>query len=220
MSRDWKECLVTEFGYSESLIDTLLKHGKIRQFSKDVRVLTQGGASKQLLFILEGNLTIIRDKADATEQLVGMVTVGHLMNEAYFYGAQPANCHIYTLTNVTSLCLSPKSVNYLIKHDLEFNQAMARSLSRKMLLFSNMSYAGHERDKTAKVCKATYYLFKSTNLHELSITIVQLASMLGMSRNTVSQVLKECEERGGIQLLPRSVVLKDINKIIVAEDVV
>ena len=214
MSRDWEECLVSDFGYSGSLTDILIKYGKIRKFRKDARVLTQGEISKQLLFILEGNLVVIRDKPDATEQLVAMVTVGHLMNEAYFYETQPANVHIYTLTDVTCLCLPPQNVYHLIKHDLEFNQAMAHSLSKKILLFSNMTYAGNERDKTAKVCKVIYYLFKSTKLPEISITIGQLANMLGMSRNTVSRVLKEIEARGAIRLLPRSISLKDITKMI------
>ena len=209
MNRDWRECLKTEFGYSESLTDILIKHGRVREFNKGVRVRSQGEEPKQLFFILAGNLALIRDNLDATEQLAGILSAGYLLNEAYFYFAQPLNEHAYTLTNVSCLCLPPQNVYYLIKHDLEFNQAMAFSLARKLRFSANLSYVGKERDMTIKVRKAVHYLFQYSNLTELPITITQLASMLGMSRNTVSRALKESEDRGDVKLLPGAIVLKN-----------
>ena len=217
MNRDWKECLKTEFGYSDSLSNILIENGRVREFDKGVRVRSQGGVLKQLLFILEGNLMLIRDNPDATEQLVGILSAGYLLNEAYFYFPQPINDHAYTLTHVSCLCLSPKNVDQLIRHDLEFNQAVALSLSRKLQFSASLSIVGKERDMTAKVRKAVYYLFQSSKLTELPITIVQLASMLGMSRNTVSRALKECEGRGAIKLLSGAISLKDIGKLAVTE---
>ena len=213
MSRDWKEKLKAAFGYSDSLTDLLIENGRVREFDRGVRVRSQGGDLKQLLFILEGNLTLIRDNPDATEQLAGILSPGYLLNEAYFYCSEPINDHAYTLTNVSCLCLPPKNVSHLIKHDLEFNQAVAFSLARKLHFFACLSFVGKERDMTAKVRKAIYYLFQSSNLTELPITIVQLASMLGMSRNTVSRALKDCEGRGGVELLSGTILLKDIEKL-------
>ncbi|MGI9276289.1 MAG: Crp/Fnr family transcriptional regulator [Endozoicomonas sp.] len=210
MNRDWKERLKTEFGYSESLTNILINHGRVRDFRKDVRVKSQGEESKQLLFILEGSLVLIRDNPDATEQLAGILSSGYLLNEAYFYYALPADVHAYTLTEVTCLCLPSKNVHHLIEHNLEFNQAMAFSLSRKLLFFSQLSYVGKERDMTAKVRKAIYYLFQSSKLTVLPITIIQLASLLGMSRNTVSRALKESESSGAIELLSGTILLKNI----------
>ncbi|WP_354020042.1 Crp/Fnr family transcriptional regulator [Endozoicomonas lisbonensis] len=208
-----QEILKSEFGYSDSLSNALINHGKIRTYAKGVRLGLQGEMHRQMMFILSGNLMLIRDNPDATEQLAGILSVGSPVNEACFYHEQPFNTHPYTLSEVTCLCLPPNEVHQLIRKNIEFNQAMACSLSKKLLAFSNLTFFGKERDKSAKVQKALFSLFQITRQSELPITKSQLASLLGMSRNTVSLALKECEELNAIRTCSGSIVLKDLRKL-------
>lgn len=168
-------------------------------------IYMEGDAADRIYYIKKGRVRVFQNISSGREVTLDVVEAGHIFGESAFAGNQvrPTCVHAVNTVKVIScrvpellsyFALRPQFALYLLKLCSDTMDRLATRLHDQCLLDRYGKVANFILDVTASDSED-----KGTAGGILPYTHENLADSLGLSRTTVSMVLKNLEERGWLQ---------------------
>lgn len=196
------------FEFSPELREALFENAKYQTFAAGEKIIAQGATLNSIGFVLDGVLTGNRGNYDGVERMIGLVAAGDIYAETGLFHRTKLFCTFQAVTDCKVLTV-PYEVIKMLDDKLEMMEFLFWSQSKKLQYTSMVHFASTERDKVIKVAAILEAIAHYSNIEDVPLSIEQFASILGMSRNTVSKSLRELEKRGSIELGKSGVFIKD-----------
>lgn len=190
--------LKTRFGFSDEFANELLKVGEVRVLQSGELIEDQGQELDFFLFVLSGMISIYRDNYDGAERFAGFIPEGYMFSESFLLEPTKSFGRYQVLEEATVLSIPSELMLKYHDESLEFNKVMANHLAQKLQFSARMLFVSHEKNTNRKVGLSLDSLYRVTKRKNLPLSVENLSSMLGMSRNTVSKSLDYWEEKGAI----------------------
>lgn len=188
------------FNLPVELVDLLLEHGSIQTVKSGELLGEKGRDPKRLALILDGVFGVDNVDYDGVNRLVALLGPGSSVFENPLILSYKINTVVESLTQSTVLFIPIEFAKKLLNNNLEFNKFLLHQQASKTLYFAQVLYWSHEKEMDRKVHLMLTLLSDTVRSKVLPISNEQLASILGMSRNSVSKALKALESSGTILL--------------------
>ena len=195
-----------------SMSETRLRRGEV--------LFHEGDEGDKLYIVTEGKVKLGRTSSDGRENLLAIQGPGQMFGELSLFDPGPRSA---TVTAVTDATFSSLSHEDLLRW-LDGRPAVARGLLAQLAgrlrrandVVADLVFS----DVPGRVAKALLDLadrFGRTaddgvHVHH-DLTQVELAQLVGASRETVNKALADFVSRGWLRLEPRSVVIMDIERL-------
>jgi CRP/FNR family transcriptional regulator len=191
-----------------------------RRLSAGQQILAQGEPCEGLLFVIEGQVRLVRASADGREQVMAVLGPGATFNDAAVFDGGP-NADSAVAVGPALVGLVPKgSMTALIEN----NPLVARA-GLKVLAARQRSLAGVVedlalRDVAARIARLLLgcvgqhgHIIEKADTACLRITHQEIATMVGSVREVVQRALKELERDGAVALERTRVRVRDVAKL-------
>ena len=202
------------------LIDVLEKIVH-KNFKKNEIIFLEGGVAKTLYFINEGRIKLYKYTRDGKEQIMHILSEGDFFGELnllkeskYGFNAKAIeNCKICTLTNdnFKEILLGKPEIA------IKILEVMGERLSRIENLAQNLATNDMDARMTYLLLELSqkYGRKKYNNINiDLPINREDMASYIGVTRETISRKLKKFEEEGLIKIVgTKKIVILDKEKL-------
>ena len=202
------------------LIDVLEKIVH-KNFKKNEIIFLEGGEAKTLYFINEGRIKLYKYTRDGKEQIMHILSEGDFFGELnllkeskYGFNAKAIeDCKICTLTNdnFKEILLGKPEIA------IKILEVMGERLSRIENLAQNLATNDMDARMTYLLLELSqkYGRKKYNNINiDLPINREDMASYIGVTRETISRKLKKFEEEGLIKIVgTKKIVILDKEKL-------
>ncbi|MEE0931224.1 MAG: Crp/Fnr family transcriptional regulator [Acutalibacteraceae bacterium] len=188
--------------------------GTEKQYPKNTPLYFQGEQAECFYYLKKGNVKVFCTSIDGLQQTLSIVGSGNILGEAAFFDKMPrvssaqtiSPCVIVSITHKQiedAFAQSPKLAMYLL-------QVQAHSIRMLSSQMSGMVF-------TKADCRIANQLLKSqTSLNGkiiVNLTHEEIGNLVGVSRVTVSKILKEFANKNIIETAYRYIVISDIEKL-------
>ncbi len=183
-------------------------------------VFTESEPGDRLYVVREGKVKLVRRSSDGRENLLTVVGPGEMLGELSLFDPGPRTSSAIAVTDAVVLELDHDQLTeWLNQHPsvaLHLLQALARRLRRTTEAHADLVFS----DVPGRVARALLDLSGRFGEpmdgavhvpHDL--TQVELAQLVGASRETVNKSLGEFAQRGWLVREPRGVLLLDVERL-------
>ncbi|MGL6260008.1 Crp/Fnr family transcriptional regulator [Vibrio sp. WXL103] len=199
----------TLFQVSARLSERLVESGTLQRYSAGDVVVSQATMAEHIGFVIDGMVASVRDNYDGVERYSAFITQGLIFGESSFIVPRKSFATFRAMCDCIVLLVSYEQIRQLMAESSEITEHLMVSQAKKLQYASIIHFTAKERDKLVKVATTVDAIAEFSRLDTLPISIEQLSSMLGMSRNTVSQCLKQLDEKGAIKLDKLNITIID-----------
>lgn len=188
----------------------------IRHFFKEVRYdkgahfISEGDWTDSLFFIVSGLVKVYKTSANGKEQVLHIAPPGDSLNDVSLYDGGPNAAGMVALTPVVLYAIDKKDILRVLRENpglmMNVIGALAARIRRDSNLLEDLS-SSQVLVRLAKLFLGRYG--GEENTVGLKLTQKDMASLVGSSREMVNRSLRIIEERGGIRLSRRKVIVLD-----------
>lgn len=170
---------------SKELESAILKHSKIKQFSKKSIVLKEGQIARECFFVLKGCMKKYFLK-DGEEKITAFYTEGNVITPSSYTNKLPSKYFISTLENTIVLHGDPASEEEIYKEHPQL-ESLTRVLVEKIMVNKN-----DEFDYWVSNSPEERYQLLIKNRPELiqRVPQYQIANYLGIKPESLSRIRK------------------------------
>lgn len=187
----------------------LAKETIIHQLKRGAVVCRRGELLACFHAVAHGQVKLVLRAANGEERVLRIVGPGDTFGEALVLRPQPNPLDAVALSDALVLELPARPVNALLERDPHFARGMLARLAQRM----------HELVAELETCtllnarqRIASYLLGLPGAEgriRLPVTKTLIASQLGVTKETLSRLLRELSDRGLIQIHNRNIVVRD-----------
>ncbi|MBB1636028.1 CarD family transcriptional regulator [Cupriavidus sp. UME77] len=198
----------------------IIEYGTVRSFSKRALISAQESSPKAMCAVLEGRVRVTRMLADGEESLY------HVGNPGFWFGPLALMTNEKTTTAVIAdtdarlLVLSRAQFERIVNEDPAayryFALLIAQRYAGVLRYISDTKLMAPEarvRARLAELLLLQRPLVPQGGPVTLKVSQVDLAAMIGVSRQTLNELLKQLEKRGLIEIAFRSIRVMDPERL-------
>jgi len=190
------------------------------QLDRGEHVFTECEPGDRLYVVREGKVKLVRRSSDGRENLLTVVGPGEMLGELSLFDPGPRTSSAVAITDTVVLELDHDQLTtWLNQHPsvaLHLLQALAQRLRRTTEAYADLVFS----DVPGRVARALLDLSgrfgepMDGGVHVAhDLTQVELAQLVGASRETVNKSLGEFAQRGWLVREPRGVTLLDVERL-------
>lgn len=116
--------------FSGEDMEIIAGHMTLREFPKGALIIDQGERSQYMAFIVEGEVSIVKESSDELEVVLVTLRAGTHFGEMAFIDNQPRSASVYAGTDVTLLCLSVDHFERILEQRPHIGITMLRLIAR------------------------------------------------------------------------------------------
>ncbi|MHA7684478.1 Crp/Fnr family transcriptional regulator [Cupriavidus sp. PET2-C1] len=222
-SRDIRRILAADAWFGslpEGLQCKIIEYGTVRSFSKRALISAQESSPKAMCAVLEGRVRVTRMLADGEESLY------HLGNPGFWFGPLAVITNEKTTVSVIAdtdgrlLVLSRTHFERIVGEDPMAYRYFALLIAQRyagVLRYASdtklMTPEARVRARLAELLLLQRPLVPQSGPVTVKISQVDLAAMVGVSRQTLNELLKLMERRGLIEVAFRSIRVMNPERI-------
>ncbi|MDF3888010.1 Crp/Fnr family transcriptional regulator [Cupriavidus basilensis] len=222
-SRDIRRILAADAWFGslpEVLQCKIIEYGTVRSFSKRALISTQESSPKAMCAVLEGRVRVTRMLADGEESLY------HIGNPGFWFGPLAVITNEKTTVSVIGdtdgrlLVLSRAQFERIVGEDPMAYRYFALLIAQRyagVLRYTSdtklMAPEARVRARLAELLLLQRSLVPQSGPVTVKISQVDLAAMVGVSRQTLNELLKLMERRGLIEVAFRSIRVMDPERL-------
>ncbi|MCL2454456.1 MAG: Crp/Fnr family transcriptional regulator [Micrococcales bacterium] len=186
-----------------------------------VTLFDEAEPGDRLYVVCEGKIKLVRHAGDGRENLLTVLGPGDMLGELSLFDPGPRTSSAMPLTDtVVLLTLDRERLTAWLHENptvaLHLLQALAHRLRRTTETLSDLMFS----DVPGRVARALLDLSErfgeptAEGIHvNHDLTQVELAQLVGASRETVNKSLGEFAQRGWLVREPRAVILLDVERL-------
>jgi CRP/FNR family cyclic AMP-dependent transcriptional regulator len=189
-------------------------------FPRGHTVFSQGEPGDRLYIIISGKVKIGRRSPEGHENLLTVMGPSDMFGELSLFDPGPRASSATTITEVRVVSMDGDALRAWIADRPEIAEQLLRMLARRLRHTNNNVADLIFTDVPGRVAKQLLQLaqrFGRRDGGELRVTHdltqVELAQLVGASRETVNKALSDFAHRGWIQLEGKSVLISDFERL-------
>lgn len=175
-------------------------------------IYLQGTVATRFYYILSGKAKAFISSENGDERILNIYRAGDLMGEASFFDRQPRVSSSMALTRCELVPIDEETVRRLFSEHPELAMAMLRYLARTVRLLSghvdDISFLGADR----RIARLLLTL-NTDDRGLIHSTQDELGFASGVSRITVSRVLRDFAQKGWLKTGYRTLKIADLDAL-------
>ena len=182
-----------------------------RKFSKGSIIYHQGDYASSFYYLKKGKVRVYMTSPDGVEHTLSTASSGEILGEAAFFDKMPRISSANALSNIEVAVINEEAMLTLTrkypKLALELLNLQATRIRQLSSQLDAMTFLKAD-ERIAKV------LLQNTDVnHEVSLTHEEIAGATGVTRVTVSKILRSFKEKGLVNTEYRRIIVLDIDKL-------
>jgi len=197
-----------------------LTPGEIREVKKHIAfekkiekgeiLLSEGGRSEYMYFMVSGALKVYKRSANGKEQILNIATGGESLNDVSTFDGGMSSASMLAMTPVRLFAVKIKDMEKLFRENPKVARNVAGVLASRVRRDSSLVEVLSFGHVTSRLAGLILKQAAATGENRLPhFTQQDLAAMVGSSRVVVNRSLRTMEERGAIRLERRRIVITD-----------
>ena len=199
-------------GITADRLEAIGRAASIRRVTRGTSVILEGEVADNVYFVLNGNLKVVVTDEEGREVILTVLGPGDICGEMAAMDESPRSATVSTL-NASDLIVFSRS---------DFKRVMQENFDVCMRLMSNLAQRLREADRKieslalmdvyGRVSRLLLDMAETTDgttIVRKKISKQDIAKMIGASREMVSRVMKDLQNRGLIEETAQGVVLHE-----------
>ncbi|MFN2524669.1 MAG: Crp/Fnr family transcriptional regulator [Actinomycetota bacterium] len=186
-----------------------------RRYRRREHIFHQGDTGESLFILAEGAVKVYVTSEEGKEMVLATLQPGDTFGEMALIDEGPRSASAETLEATTALCLTRATFMDLVRSDEGLSEtfyvtlgALLRRLLEQMSDLAFLDLPGRTAKKLLSLAQEQGQEPGPDAVINLKVSQTDLARMVGGSRPTVNQILKNFEARGYLELSGSQVLLK------------
>lgn len=185
-----------------------------REYGKSEVIYLEGEQSEKLFIINKGKVKLAKLSESGKEQIIRVLGPGEFMGELSLFTDSPLNSNAEALESTTVCIVNGNKINSLIEKRPSIALKLLKEMSIRLEKAENQIQALAVQDVEQRLANTLISMADDNNFINLTISKKDLASHLGMSRETLSRKLTIFQNKGWIkQEGQRKVMILDIEAL-------
>lgn len=190
------QILVSKYGISHHLAERLLCAGRVKRLAKGAFIVFKDQTVDRLTLPLDGRFGLSSSCNERASSIFSIITPGTALNEVQLLLGEQSLTDIKATEHSTVLQIPFSICHELLNECIEFSHFLNTSLAKKQRAFHALFQLRAMKSNKKKVYSALAVLAGISDSNTAVINLVNLASLLYMSRNIVSKEIKALIELG------------------------
>ncbi len=220
---DIRRTLATDAWFAalpDALQHKIVAYGTVRSFAKRAVISPQGSSPKAMCAVLKGRVRVTRTHAEGEESLYHVGDPGFWFGPLSLITHEETTVSVVADTDVRVFVLSKAQFERIVEEDPGAYRYFALLIAQRYA--SVLRYISDTRlmSPEARVCAKLTELLRlqrtatpQSGPITISVSQVDLAAMVGVSRQTLNELLKKLEKRGLIEIAFRSIRIVDPERL-------
>jgi CRP/FNR family cyclic AMP-dependent transcriptional regulator len=192
----------------------------VRSFARGSEVLTQDQPGRALFVIVSGVAKVVMHGAHGRKNTLAYLNRGDAFGEISMFSGTDCTADVTASTDLTVLELPKEKLLDLFAKSSDFAYAIVRTLCERIrdtdALVNDLAFKNLEGRVAAKLLNLAEKFGEPTNgsvLIALPITHIELADLVGTSRETVTKIIGLLRKEGSISIEDGQITILDIRKL-------
>lgn len=193
--------------HDRRLANILTKHPQYlteRAYEAGQPITLQGEVASDALLLLSGTAKYQVSDAEGVERSLAILRPGALVSGVAALDGHVNQVGALAVTKVRGLAISGASLRHLMQTDGEFALEFGLVLAQTARLSVKLNVENRFRKASDQLRCMLHHLAREADPEQLPVTMAitqqNLADLLGLSRNTISQELLSLQDRGIVRL--------------------
>ncbi len=191
--------LIEKYGVSHQLAMTLLDLGRVRNVAKGSVLVLKDQTVDYLTFPMHGRFGLTSSCSERANTVFSILTPGTALNEVQLLLGKDSLTDVLATKDSLVLQVPFFACEGLLNDCIEFANFLSVSLAKKQRAFHALFQLRAMKSNEKKVYSAVKLIAEVSDNNVATINLVSLASLVYMSRNTVSKEIKLLIEQGRIE---------------------
>lgn len=182
-----------------------------RKFSKGSIIYHQGDYAASFYYLKKGKVRVYMTSPDGVEHTLSSASSGEILGEAAFFDKMPRISSANALSNIEVAVINEETMLTLTrkypKLALELLNLQATRIRQLSSQLDAMTFLKAD-ERIAKVL-----LQNIDDKNEVSFTHEEIAGATGVTRVTVSKILRDFKDKGFLETEYRRIIVLDIPKL-------
>lgn len=170
-----------------------------REYGKNEVIYLEGEESEKLFIINKGKVKLTKLSEAGKEQIIRVLGPGEFMGELSLFTDSPLNSNAEALEPTTVCIVNGNKINSLIEKRPSIALKLLKEMSIRLEKAENQIQALAVQDVEQRLANTLISMADDNNFINLTISKKDLASHLGMSRETLSRKLTIFQNKGWIK---------------------
>jgi CRP/FNR family transcriptional regulator len=200
-------------GLPEQHIEDLLKIVRVREFSKNELIFSEGDSGNGFYINAEGMIKIFKLSSEGKEQILHIFGPGEPFGEVPVFSGQTFPANAEAITKSRALFFPRSEIIALIEANASLALNMLAVLSLRLRRFTVQIENLSLKEVPGRLAAHLIMLHieqRKKNTIELNISKSQLASLLGTIPETLSRILAKMAGQGLLDVQGRHITLLDV----------
>lgn len=202
-------------GQAEAVADAIVK----RRFKRGEKIVEQGKKSNALFIVLTGRARVITADARGREVILATLNPGDYIGEMSLIDNEPHSATVRAEVQTDVLMLGRLEFARCLPENTSMAYAIMKGLVQRLRHADSKIESLALMDVYGRVARALLEFAKPDSNGSLTIrdkiSRQDIAKMVGASREMVSRVMKDLEERGFIETLDSgAMVIKELGTLV------
>ncbi len=193
----------------------LAQRSRLRRYRRGQVLFTEGDPADAVTLVAEGRLKVLVIADDGREHVVNIAEVGDTIGELALADAGPRSATVEALDEAVVMVVDRVVVEEMIRERPVVAQKLLRAPGAHVRRLTGQNADLVFLDLRRRVAKLLLYRMHQTkhSVIELGLNQTEIATMLGGSRQSVNQALREFEKRGWILSEGSTITIQDAERL-------
>jgi CRP-like cAMP-binding protein len=199
----------------ETALERLASRSVTRRFRRGQVVFTEGDPADSLLVVASGRLKILTSADDGRDHVLNIVGPGETIGELNIVEAGLRSASVEALEASEALVLELAAVWELVRERPAVAEQLIRALVAHVRRLTGANADLVFLDLPRRVAKLLLLRMRDAGrpVIELGLTQTEIASLLGGSRQSVNQALRDFEKRGWILAEGQTITIMQLDRL-------
>jgi CRP-like cAMP-binding protein len=193
----------------------LARRSRLRRYRRGQILFTEGDPADAVVIVAEGRLKVMLIADDGREHVVNIAEVGDTLGELALADAGPRSATVEALDETVVMVVDRAAVEEVIRERPIVAQKLLHALGAHVRRLTGANADLVFLDLPRRVAKLLLYRMRESRhpVIELGLNQTEIAAMLGGSRQSVNQALRELERRGWILSEGSTITIQDVDRL-------
>jgi CRP-like cAMP-binding protein len=195
-------------------LDTLANHAQLRESRRGAVIVARGERMPGLIALAYGSAKLALRRANGEEKVLRLLGPGESFGLAAALLDRPSPVDLVALANCLAVTVSPVPLLRLLEHDAGFARTVARTLAERVLELVSELEASLQQSGIQRLACFLHTLAEPNGqtgswIARLPVTKTTVAARLGVTKETLSRMLRELATRRIIAVAGPEVAILD-----------
>jgi CRP/FNR family transcriptional regulator, dissimilatory nitrate respiration regulator len=187
----------------------LAKHATVHQLKRGDIVCRRGEPLECFFGVAYGQMKLVLRAGNGEERVLRIVGAGDTFGEALVHRPRANALDAIALSDALVIALPARPVSVLLERDENFARAMFARLAQRMHELVAEIESSTLLNARQRIASYLTGLAGAASRVRLPVTKTLVASQLGVTKETLSRLLREFSDQGLIQVYNRNIVVRD-----------